>query len=315
MKKLVLPFVALAVLCASAVFAMPGEPVRYHQITADEYFSAVSYDSNVIGALSVGVKAMSDWPVELYRPMHWTEGTDDYGSYAMGSDTNVNSLANNTPLLYFSDYTGDMIVGNTTLNKSTTAAILGVPIGDRGDLWFEIWLKNTSDVPIVLTGDVVFAAANAFDYDAWEADEYGDNWEEYGFISSMAVMPGMLGYAYAYEISSGGYGLDPITVDTNDLDNVPDPEDWDTYSDTYIERYTDYILQPGEYAYWTLNGDSARYNVDTDLTGGNFFSLGINLRVTGIPEPQPTEIPEPTAFAYGALGLVSALGMKRRIRK
>ena len=51
--------------------------------------------------------------------------------------------------------------------------------------------------------------------------------------------------------------------------------------------------------------DSARY---TAYTSGGMW-LG------GRPERPETELPEPAAYAYGVTGLVSACGIKRRIRK
>ena len=55
--------------------------------------------------------------------------------------------------------------------------------------------------------------------------------------------------------------------------------------------------------------DDHEYQFADNATGSVQFALGK-------PAPQPeTEVPEPGVCAYGALGLVSLLGMKRRIRK
>ena len=61
------------------------------------------------------------------------------------------------------------------------------------------------------------------------------------------------------------------------------------------------------------------YNADRDylyVVPGETGSVRLTL---GIPEEEPEEedlvVPEPAAYAYGALGFVSVIGMKRRIRK
>ncbi len=82
-----------------------------------------------------------------------------------------------------------------------------------------------------------------------------------------------------------------------------------------------YSLKPSDF----LEGDGTPSDyhgmpvtrVDAMITGSNLIMYaipGTKGSVEFFPEDE-TEVPEPAACAYGALGLVSLLGMKRRIRK
>ncbi len=50
-------------------------------------------------------------------------------------------------------------------------------------------------------------------------------------------------------------------------------------------------------------------------TANNAGTLKVNLTVNRYGEEEETVVPEPATVAYGALGFVSIIGMKRRIRK
>ncbi len=65
-----------------------------------------------------------------------------------------------------------------------------------------------------------------------------------------------------------------------------------------------------------LTKDNPMYTLDFDVNDivGLENAAVIRLSTTGPEEPE-TEVPEPAAFAYAAMGLVSAFGLKRRIRK
>ncbi|MBP5718804.1 MAG: hypothetical protein J6X53_07485, partial [Abditibacteriota bacterium] len=57
--------------------------------------------------------------------------------------------------------------------------------------------------------------------------------------------------------------------------------------------------------------------VNSKSTANDAGTLTANLKVTPyVEEPEEeTEVPEPATYAYAAMGLMSVLGMKRRIRK
>ncbi len=310
MKKPILLFAALAVLCASAAFAMPGDTTVYHDVTPAEYFGMISGDADAISGLTIGVMATVG-DIALMEPMHWVEGSDSL----LGTYTSANSLASDVYAVYFSNNSGDMNVGGTDVYKPENTALIGLPNGHQGDAFCDLFIVNNGEVPVYLNGSLVFAPATPFDFDAWEATDFEAGWDEVGYPSTSWIRSDQS--TNMYVVDSAWADMDPIEVDTSDPSSgpvSPDPGTGEYYTAAeYTETYTDYVLQPGEYLHWVLNGGSYWY-YEGETTRGNFLSLGGNLVVTRY-EPQPTEIPEPSAFAYGALGLVSALGMKRRIRK
>ena len=97
----------------------------------------------------------------------------------------------------------------------------------------------------------------------------------------------------------------------------------------------DYIFGPESFAKGTMDvGDivTVQVGLGTEADGGGFLPFIVDegpewdaARYTaytsggrwlgGRPERPETELPEPAAYAYGVTGLVSACGIKRRIRK
>ncbi|MBO7392758.1 MAG: hypothetical protein J6U98_00995 [Abditibacteriota bacterium] len=326
MKKLILLFAVAAALCASTVFAA----TVYHATTPEEFFAAISYDADTINALSVGIAClggdMGVWPT---NSMHWVEGTDQYGDYLLGTLSATDTLATGAPALYFSNHSGAMSVEGTDVYKPAGTVLVGMPNGADGDWIFDVFITNTSDIPVLVNGSVVFTPATVFDFDTYEASDY--EWDiSQGVPSEMMIRSWPMGDAtrsyYFANVDSGWSDMDPIEIDSSNPGATPSTDD---ATPQYTENYTDYELQPGQSMHWELMisgyhaerpdewpGGSYGYTWDSSL--GNYFSLGLDLNVTKYseePEPEPTELPEPSAFAYGALGLVSALGMKRRTRK
>ena len=127
---------------------------------------------------------------------------------------------------------------------------------------------------------------------------------------------------------------EPVTVTVTGFENS------DTNNTTMIfyvadnDRYSAYYNLPWEGAgTYTFTADSSVY-IAPQLAGSditfidfsvinadwNYLSVApgetVGVRLTlGIPEEEELVVPEPATIAYGALGFVSVIGMKRRIRK
>ncbi|MBP5094047.1 MAG: hypothetical protein J6X53_08845 [Abditibacteriota bacterium] len=83
-----------------------------------------------------------------------------------------------------------------------------------------------------------------------------------------------------------------------------------------------YVYVNGDYVdSFVWDGDHTKkatpmytYAFDVNDIAGMTNAAVLRLSTTAPEEPE-TEVPEPAAFAYAAMGLVSAFGLKRRIRK
>ena len=338
MKKLI-SLLAVAALCASAAFA---QSAVYHATTPEEFFDAISYDADTLNALSVGIMCIGgDQGVYHSQPTHWAEGTDQYGDYLLGTITSAgDTLSNGVPALYFSNYDGLMTVDGTVIDKPAGTVLLGLANGSTGYWDFDVFIKNTSDVPVLLNGSFVLTPATVFDFDAFEASDFdydalADG--EFGTPSSLIVRSWNMtdGDAIDYAVDAGWADMDPIVVDTSDRSTLPaqtDEEGYMTSAAQYTENYTDYVLQPGAYLHWIMriSGDGGSYGYTGDSSLGNYFAIGLNLDVTKKPDdptpddpddpdepdqPDPTVLPEPATYAYALMGFGSLMGIKRRIRK
>ncbi len=109
--------------------------------------------------------------------------------------------------------------------------------------------------------------------------------------------------------------------DSNDMDHVMLYGKDITGDGVYAFTDDDFITFDGDAEF---DSDVHIGGVDVyiyDASGGSHYTLyavpGSNASVEFLfdEEEDPIDVPEPATYAYGALGLVSLLGMKRRIRK
>ncbi|MBP5738976.1 MAG: hypothetical protein J6X38_07850 [Abditibacteriota bacterium] len=289
MKKLILLFAAAALLSSAAFADGMDNTLKYHEISNEDYFRMISYEADAIGALSVGIRAMNGG-IDPFTGMHWTEGSDSYGDYLLGTSNGVDSLTSGAPAMYFSDYGGEMDVDGVAVNKPALSAVVGLPLSCGT---FEVWLTNTSDTPLILNGDIVFTAAIEYEPGSWSEDIP---------LTCVEFLPCHTDSDVWYMLDSTWAEDEPIEVD---MANLP-PDEHDP-AGLYTEKYTDYVLAPGESLWWLFS--NLGFNDD------NYFTMGFILDVSKEGGEEPAEVPEPAAFAYALVGLVPLARFKRRAEK